>query len=275
MKRILLFIWILASCSSAEEKMPSIPETKSDASGEAKASAPIVTDIDVPEFTLYPRLKEATAEDFLRKFGSSHPETRVLMKTDYGEIEVELFEDTPIHRANFLYLIERDYFCPTQLVRVVKNFVIQGGNSEEVEDQEQRFLIGEYTLPSEMKSTHLHYPGALAMSRVYENNPDKRSAAYDFYIVDGGKVSQTGLFQAQEKNGMNYTSAQKERYLREGGTPHLDSEHTVFGRVTKGMDVVNEIARLPTDASEWPIKEVKIFMEALPKNLQRCRILEP
>ena len=199
----------------------------------------------------------------MEEFGATHLETRVLMKTDYGEIEVELFDDTPFHRANFLYLIERDYFYPTQLVRVVKGFVIQGGNSEEVEDQEQRFLIGDYTLPAELKPHHLHLTGALAMSRSYENNPEKRSSAYDFYIVDGAKVGQTGLFQAQEKNGMNYATTQKERYFKQGGTPHLDREHTVFGRVTKGMNVVNEIADLPTDASEWPIKEVKIFMEVL------------
>ncbi|MFT4780292.1 MAG: cyclophilin family peptidyl-prolyl cis-trans isomerase [Flavobacteriales bacterium] len=264
MKRVLLFLWILVACNSGEDnnavnqKVISEPEPlQMEVIGEEAEQE------NVPQFAVYPRLKEEIAEAFLEEFGATHLQTRILMKTDYGEIEVELFDDTPFHRANFLYLIERDYFSPTQLVRVVKGFVIQGGNSEEVEDQEQRFLIGDYTLPSELKPHHLHLPGALAMSRSYDNNPDKRSSAYDFYIVDGAKVSQVGMFQAQEKSGMNYSEAQKDLYFKQGGTPHLDMEHTVFGRVTKGMDVVTELANLPTDASEWPIKEVKIFMEVL------------
>lgn len=215
----------------------------------------------------WPRLSHENAEAFLKEYGAKAPDANLVdIKTDFGTVRVRLFKDTPLHKANFLYLIERNYFNPTQIVRVVKDFVVQGGNSEEVEDQEKRFLIGEYNLPNEVRREHLHFRGALAMSRKYENNPEKRSAPYDFYIVDGKKCSKTELYQAQKENGYTYTDKELKRYMQEGGAPHLDGEHTVIGEVIDGMEVVEQIAEVETDASEWPLREIEVRMEVIEQN---------
>ena len=110
------------------------------------------------------------------------------LDTKHGRIVVELFDDVPVHRANFLYKVYRRYFDPSEFTRVVPDFVVQGGNSEEERPQQLRFLIGQHTLPAEFKDRHIHSRGALAMSRSYSNNPDKRSSGYDFYIVTGRKI---------------------------------------------------------------------------------------
>lgn len=202
----------------------------------------------------FPMLDNASCESFLRKFGEENKENRVVVETNYGDIHIRLFDDTPLHRANFIYLIKRNYFTPSEFVRVIKGFVIQGGNSEQYTSAEKRKLIGSYSIPNEISKSRLHYPGALAMSRRYEDNPDKRSEAYDFYIVEGRKVGQVELSQIQVDHGWKYSVAQRDKYLKDGGVPHLDGEHTVFGEVTKGMNIVHKIAAVPTDEGDWPRK---------------------
>lgn len=202
----------------------------------------------------FPMLDNASCESFLRKFGEENKENRVVVETNHGDIHIRLFDDTPLHRANFIYLIKRNYFTPSEFVRVIKGFVIQGGNSEQYTSAEKRKLIGSYSIPNEISKSRLHYPGALAMSRRYEDNPDKRSEAYDFYIVEGRKVGQVELSQIQVDHGWKYSVAQRDKYLKDGGVPHLDGEHTVFGEVTKGMNIVHKIAAVPTDEGDWPRK---------------------
>lgn len=218
---------------------------------------------EAPAVVVQPRLTAANCEGFLHDYFAENTARRVQISTAYGTIEVELFDDTPVHTANFLYLIERQYFTRTQIVRIVPDFVVQGGNSEEREEQERRFLIGDYTLPSEFQTAHCHFTGALAMSRSYTDNAAKRSSAYDFYIVAGGKVNGATLYTSAEKSGRVYTEAQRGRYLADGGSPHLDQEHTVFGRVIKGMNVVATLSRLDRDASDWPVEHLEIAMKAI------------
>lgn len=209
----------------------------------------------------FPTLDEANAATFLSEWGQEQTENRVVMETKHGAIVVELFDDVPVHRANFLYKVHRRYFDPAEFTRVVPDFVVQGGNSEEERPQQLRFLIGQHTLPSEFQTHRLHTRGALAMSRSYHDNPDKRSSGYDFYIVTGRKIGAQELARVQHDRDWSYTKEQSKAYASLGGAPHLDGEHTVFGRVLTGMEVVDRLAATPRDASDWPVERLEVIMQ--------------
>ncbi|NQX91678.1 MAG: peptidylprolyl isomerase [Flavobacteriales bacterium] len=213
--------------------------------------------------TEFPILNDGNAVEFLTKYGKEHPENNILMETNYGNITLELFDDVPIHRANFLYLVNRGYYDPTEILRVIKGFMIQGGNSEEELSASKRMIIGAYCLPEEMSLKHPHFRGALAMSRTYTANPEKCSSAYDFYIVHGTKYKEVHLFQKEEEYGIKYSDSQRKKYKSTGGALHLDMEHTVFGQVTAGFDVLDKIANVEVDEGDWPKKQVTVKMSVV------------
>ncbi|MGB7843208.1 MAG: peptidylprolyl isomerase [Salinimicrobium sp.] len=171
---------------------------------------------------------------FMMKYGKEHQENKVRIKTRFGNIDVELFRDTPLHRANFLFLVNHNYFDKTFFHRVSENFVIQGGNSDLPGTNKKRHHIGNYLIPSEFDAGHKHVRGALAAAKYAKQNVSKASSPYEFYIVQSHR-----------------------------GAHHLDNEHTVFGRVIDGMDVVDSISKVPVDGSEWPIQNIYINTEIM------------
>jgi peptidyl-prolyl cis-trans isomerase B (cyclophilin B) len=136
--------------------------------------------------------------------------------------------------------------------RVVPGLVIQGGDSDDTGKRAWKKKIGVYTIPEEMRPAHIHKKGALAMSRYYENNPTKRSSSWDFYIVQGAMPSEAALRTIPEAN--------HETYKKVGGTWHLDGQHTVFGEVIDGFDVIDKIAAVRCDSGDWPYTDVVIHM---------------
>lgn len=172
-------------------------------------------------------LTNETVESFLLNYGKENPERFVRLETTHGNIELVLYENTPLHRAHFIYLIKNGYLNTTVFHRVVNNFIIQGGNSDRMETSKMRSKMGKYTLPAEIiyKNTR----GALAAAKEYRENPDNRSSAFEFYIVQSHQ-----------------------------GAHHLNPNYTVFGKVLSGMEVVDTIAALETDDGDWPLYNVSI-----------------
>jgi peptidyl-prolyl cis-trans isomerase B (cyclophilin B) len=209
----------------------------------------------------YPKLNDGNVDAFLTSWANDDLQSdTITLETKHGVIEIELFDDVPLHTANFKYKIHRQYFSPSEFTRVVPEFVIQGGNSEEEKPQQQRFLIGHHSLQAEFSPEHIHTRGVIAMSRGYTNNPEKRSSGYDFYIVTGRRISMVELASIEREKGFKYTEAQKQMYHTIGGAPHLDFEHTVFGRVISGMSVADKIAQTPTDNSDWPLEKLEVVI---------------
>ena len=193
---------------------------------------------------------------FLTDYGKDHPETIVEITTYLGVMRIKLYTSTPLHRASFLYLINNGYFNDTYFHRVVKGFMIQGGNTDNWGTSKIRDKIGSYKIPAEINTHNFHKKGALSAARNYVDNPDKLSTPFEFFIVQGHTFDKQQLQMLEEQYEKKITLEQRKEYIRIGGTPHLDGEHTVFGEVIEGLDVIDKIASVPTDKGEWPEKNV-------------------
>lgn len=177
----------------------------------------------------YPKLTDENAMDFFLEYAKENKENKVRITTDFGEIDIRLYEETLFHRANFIFLTKQHYFDNTQFYRIVNNFVIQGGNSDELSAAEKRQEIGKYLLPPDTKRGFVHDRGVISMPSAEIENAYKLASPYEFFIVQ-----------------------------QQGGAHHLDGEYTAFGKVIRGMDVVDEIAAQETDESEWPLRNIYI-----------------
>lgn len=180
------------------------------------------------------KLNDENAIPFLFEYGKKNKENKVRIITGYGSIDIELFNDTPYHRANFIYLIKNKYFQGEYFHRVVKDFIIQGGNSDNISTSKKRRKIGRYLLPPDTKKGYKHHRGILSMPSSEIENPYKLASPYEFFIV-------------QKKDGAY----------------HLDKNYTAFGKVIKGMNVVDLISNLETDKREWPLDNVRFNIEII------------
>jgi len=187
----------------------------------------------------------------------------VLMETNYGNMTIRLYDETPKHRDNFIKLAETGFYDDILFHRVIDGFMIQGGDPESKNaSSNQRLGSGGpgYTLPAEFNAEYVHVRGALAAARQGDAvNPQKRSSGSQFYIVDGRKVNEDVIKNNEIKKGIDYTEKDEKKYMEEGGTPFLDMEYTVFGIVEKGLDVIDKIASVRTGAADRPKEDVKIL----------------
>lgn len=199
----------------------------------------------------------------LLNYGENNKETLVEVETPHGSFTLKLYNETPIHRANFIMLVKRGFFNTTVFYRVMDNFVVQGGNSDTWETQELKAKIGNYKLKPEFNEKLFHKRGALAAARSYTNNPEKLSSAFTFYIVQRGKIKPEGIDYLRNMEDKIIPDDQAKHYMEIGGSPSLDGEHTVFGEVIQGMEVIDAIAKVETDDSDWPKTDVWMKMKVI------------
>jgi peptidylprolyl isomerase len=203
------------ACNSEPKKESLERETK-----------PIIEKKEVPKKVIVKKewdsLRPNNVVSFFTEYGKQNKETVVLLQTKYGNIKMKLYEDTPIYRANFIFLSKIGYFNTTMFYRVAPDFVIQGGNSDNISMMKIRRKYRNYKY------------GALASARDWDNNPNKLSSPFEFYII-------------QKKDGAY----------------HLDNEHTVFGEVISGFSTMDKIANLKAGSDEWPKEDVYIKIDVL------------
>ncbi|HHH54474.1 MAG TPA: peptidylprolyl isomerase [Bacteroidetes bacterium] len=191
---------------------------------------------------------------------------KALIETNFGNIEIELYDSTPKHRDNFIKLVKQGFYDSLLFHRVINDFMIQGGDPESKNAPMTKRLGGKgtgYTIPPEFGE--LHYRGALAAARKPDQvNPGKESSGSQFYIIQGKKhLTEKDIEKAVEYNKMNYTPEQIKKYLEVGGYPYLDNNYTVFGKVIKGMDVVDKIAQVNKGMYDRPTENIIMKIKML------------
>ena len=180
-------------------------------------------------------------------------ETVVVIETNYGTIKAKLYNDTPLHRDNFIKLVNEGWYNGSPFHRVINNFMIQGG-----QNADGRLDPG-YTVPAEFRDNHFHKKGALCAARQGDQvNPQKASSGSQFYIVQGQVFDDKKLELYEERLGKVFNAAQRQAYKTVGGTPHLDGDYTVFGEVTEGLEIVDKIAAVKTGYMDVPVEPVII-----------------
>ena len=188
--------------------------------------------------------------------------TIVEIDTDFGKIKCLLFDSTPKHRDNFIKLAKEGFYDGTLFHRVIKGFMVQGGDPDS-KNAAPGATLGSgnpgYMLDAEIGAPH--FRGALAAART--PNPQKRSSGSQFYIVQGKPVTDDYLKNIEKQKGITYTPEQKEFYKTQGGTPFLDGDYTVFGKVLEGMDVIDKITEVQVDASDRPIEDIKMTIKVV------------
>ena len=184
--------------------------------------------------------------------------TRFVIKTEFGDMKGFLYNETPLHRDNFVKLVNQGWYNNSPFHRVIRNFMIQGG-----QNADGRLDPG-YKVPAEFKPGLIHKKGALAAARMGDQvNPKKESSGSQFYIVQGTKVDEKSLASFSARSGMQYTQEQTRIYGELGGPPHLDGGYTVFGEITEGFDVLDKIAAVKTLPGDKPEKDVKMSVQIL------------
>jgi peptidyl-prolyl cis-trans isomerase A (cyclophilin A) len=182
---------------------------------------------DIEEYPVLNGLVEAM--EFFLEYDKHHKENKVRLTTDFGSIDILLFNETKFHRSNFIYLTKRGYFKDTQFYRVINNFIVQAGNSDDKKTARKRAAIGRYLLPTDTERGFTHERGVISMPSGEIDNPYKLASPFEFFII-------------QQK----------------GGSHFLDGDYTIFGKVIKGMDVIDKIAAVETDEADWPLRNIYI-----------------
>jgi len=238
---------------------------------------------------------------------ASEKDYLITIETKYGKMYAILYDQTPIHKQNFIDLASSDRYDSTTFYRIIEDFMIQGGDVFNKENLDQEDW---YTLPAEFDEDLIHEKGSIAAARQGDNiNPEMESSGCQFYIVEGKVYDEISLTtdvrklqqafskylqldsnaELKEKYndlykkgaydslnslmlsnkivlekffnlnlGLDKRNNQIQAYTTVGGSPHLDDTYTVFGKVIKGLDVLDQISSLETGGNSVP--ETPVYM---------------
>jgi cyclophilin family peptidyl-prolyl cis-trans isomerase len=226
---IIVLVLLIVSCGGESPEKPKkqqVSETVIDSSAEDSTAEEETVDPDGKPF----ELTEENAIDFFFDYQKKLKANKVKLTTSMGSFTVQLYDNVPYHKANFIYLTRKGYFNNTMFHRVVKDFIIQGGNADNRETAQKRGQIGRYLLPPDTRKGHRHDRGTISMPSSEIDNPHMLASPYEFFIV-----------------------------VTDPGAYHLDGEYTPFGRVVEGMDVVDAINNVQVDDGDWPSQNVYIL----------------
>ena len=199
-------------------------------------------------------------------------QTKVKMKTSLGDITILLYDDTPIHRDNFIDLINKKFYEGIIFHRVIPGFMVQAGDPNS-KDAKAGVRLGSggpgYTLPAEFRPQFYHKKGALAAARLGDQaNPKKESSGSQFYIVTGKVWTAAELDRMESTNTHpKFTDDQRKNYTTTGGYPPLDYQYTVFGEVTEGIEIAEKIGQAKRDQSDRPLEDIKILSITILKTI--------
>lgn len=198
-------------------------------------------------------------------------ETVMVVETTMGTVEFKLYNETPLHRDNFIRLAEEHYFDSLLFHRVIDNFVIQGGDpNSKYAAPGQELGDGEpdWRVPAEFRLDKgiFHHKGVVNAAREGDDtNPDRESCASQFCFMMGSPMTDEQLDRAQARldrqtgGTVKLTPEMREVYKRVGGSPHLDGQYTVFGEVVSGMEVLEAIQKVATDTNDRPLEDVRML----------------
>jgi len=193
--------------------------------------------------------------------------TMVIICTDLGEMKAVLYNETPLHKENFIKLAKEGYFDGCLFHRVIDGFMIQGGDPDSKTAKPGQ-MLGQggpgYTIPAEFKQELIHKKGALAAARMADQvNPQKASSGSQFYIAQGKSYTENELNMLSSRMGKAFNKQQMEAYTTIGGVPFLDYEYTVFGEVVEGLEVIDKIAAVEKDRRDRPVQDIKMTIKVV------------
>ncbi|TMM55928.1 peptidylprolyl isomerase [Maribacter algarum] len=221
---IILLLFLVGCKEEKTIKVPQEPQIKL-AQDSIDAIEITSEEKEVEEF----RLNEENSIEFFFDYQKDLKDNKVKLTTSMGSFIVQLYDNVPYHKANFIFLTRQGYFDGTQFHRIVENFIIQGGNSDDDETAKKRGKLGRYLLPPDSKKGYKHHRGTLSMPSSEINNPHKLASPYEFFIV-----------------------------VTKPGSYHLDGDFTPFGKVIQGMHVVDKINKVEVGKGDWPQNNVYI-----------------
>ncbi len=206
-------------------------------------------------------------------FAAKPPKPKLVeFETTIGKIKVQLYDETPLHRDNFLKLVNEGFYDGLLFHRVIKDFMAQAGDPQSREcDSLARLGSGSlgYTIPAEIDFPKFyHKRGALAAARLGDvANPERASSSCQFYLVQGKKYNDKELDDIAHRINLalpmttpfKFTEAQRLQYKMFGGTPHLDAQYTVFGEIVEGFDVLDKLCAVETGQADRPKEDVRIL----------------